>query len=336
MPPGPGLSRNRLLTVIEYRCFRNEDPPRLADAWRSAALGRSAIQPMTTTALETGVFCRPYFDRAGLMVAIDAGRVVGFAHAAFGPNASQSAVDCSVGTTLLVVVVPHAEERQIGDELLRRCEGYLISRGARTLLGGGSDQFRGFYLGLYGGSDLPGVLDSSPAMQDVFRRAGYAVEERISVHRRRLEGFRVPVNRLQIAIRRNTVMHVIDEPNRRNWWEAATTAGIALRRYELRNKSGELVGSSTFWDMEPLSKTWGITAAGLLHVTVEGPRRRQGIASYLVAEAMHDLAEEGVGLVEAQTSDSNAAAAGLFEKLGFDVVEQGSVFRKPTGSSEAR
>lgn len=315
--------------MIEYRCFRNDDPPRLADAWRAAHLGASAMQPMTTAILEAGVFSKPYFDREGLLVAVDDGRVVGFAHAGFGATADRQSIDTSIGSTLLVVVVPHKGEQAIGDELLRRSECYLRACGATRLRGGGNGQFRGFYLGLYGGSDLPGILDSSPTMQQVFVRAGYRSLERIAVHRRSLDGFRVPVNRLHVAVRRTTVMHVIDEPERRTWWEAATTTGVALRRYELRTKARELLGSATFWDMQPLSQAWGLVAAGLLHVDIEGPRRRQGLAQYLVAEAMHDLAQEGVALVEAHTSDANLAAAGLVEKLGFGIAEYGSVFEKP-------
>ena len=315
--------------MITYRCFRNDDPPRLADAWRAAQLGPSAMQPMTTTVLEAGVFSKPYFDREGLLVAVDDGRVVGFAHAGFKATADRTAIDTSVGSTLLAVVVPHPAEQEIGDELLRRSEQYLRNRGATRLQGGGSRQFRGFYLGLYGGSDLPGILDSSPAMQQIFVRAGYRSRVRISVHRRSLDGFRVPVNRLHIAIRRTTIMHVIDEPERRSWWEAATTAGVALRRYDLRTKAKELLGSATFWDMQPLSQAWGLVVAGLLHVDIEGPRRRQGLARYLVAEAMHDLAEEGVALLEAQTSDANLPAAGLFDSLGFGVAEHGTIFEKP-------
>ncbi len=315
--------------MIEYRCFRNEDPPRLADAWRAAALGQSAVQPMTTSVLEAAVFSKPYFDRQGVIVAVDEGRVLGFAHAGFGPTADRVAIDTSSGSTLLVVVVPHGAEQEIGDELLRRSEAYLRERGATRLIGGGNGHFRGFYLGLYGGSDLPGILDSSPAMQQVFLRAGYRNCERVTVLRRSLDGFRVPVNRLHMAIRRKTVMHVIDEPERRSWWEAATTTGVALRRYELRNKERELLGSATFWDMQPLSQSWGVVAAGLLHVDIEGPRRRQGLAQYLVAEAMHDLTEEGVALVEGHTTDANVAAAKLLEKLGFTHVERGTIFEKP-------
>jgi GNAT superfamily N-acetyltransferase len=315
--------------MIGYRCFRNDDPPRLADLWRAADLGPRAVQPMTSALLEAGVFSKPYFDREGLLVAVVGDRLVGFAHAAFGPTAGRDAIDTSVGTTALVVVPPQPEAAAVAAGLLERCEDYLRRRGATTLLGGGSAEFRSFYLGLYGGSDLPGILDSSPGMQEAFRAAGYVPAERIALLRRPLAGFRPPINRLQLAIRRATVLKVIDEPARVNWWEAATTAGVPLRRYVLRNKAGESLGSASFWDMEPLASTWGVTAAGLLDVTIEGPRRREGLATYLVAEALHDLACEGVGLVEAQVAETNPAAASLFEKLGFDAVEHGTLFRKP-------
>ena len=166
-------------------------------------------------------------------------------------------------------------------------------------------------------------------MRRLFERAGYETADRVAVLRRALQGFRAPVNRLQLAIRRNTVLRAIDEPTRRTWWEAATTTGIALRRYELLNQADERLGSASFWDMQPLAGTWGVVASGLLDVEIEGPRRRQGLAHYLVAEALHDLSQEGVGLVETHASTANTPALSLFTKLGFETVEHGTIFRKP-------
>ena len=319
--------------MIEYRCFRNDDPPRLADAWRAADLGPGGVQPMTSACLEAGVFSKPYFDREGLIVAVEAGRVVGFAHAGFGPCPARRALDTSRGTTMLVVVVPHERHAEIAAALLSRCEGYLRRRGAREIFGGGTPHLGGFYLGLYGGSDLPGILDSSPGMAEVFRRAGYVTAERIAVMRRSLSGFRPPVNRLQMAIRRSTTLRAIDEPERRDWWEAATTTGLSLRRYELATEAGAVLGSVSFWDMQPLAGAWGVSAAGLMRVDIEGERRRQGLANYLVAEALHDLAEEGVTLAEAHVSTANEPATKLFAKLGFEPADHGTVFRNAAGPS---
>ncbi len=316
--------------MIEIRCFRNDDPPKLADVWRWADLGPAAMQPMTSSLLEACVFSKPYFERDGLVVAVDSDRVVGFAHAAFGPTKDRSTIDHRVGTTLLVAVIPHPAQEVIADALLERSEAYLRSRGAEVLLGGGSAEMRSFYLGLYGGSDLPGILDSSATMQAAFQRRGYEPSERIAVLRRSLSGFRPPVNRMQLSIRRNTLLRVIDEPARRTWWEAATTTGIALRRYEIRTGTqDELLGSASFWDMQPLAGAWGVQAAGLVDVAIEGERRRQGLAHYLLAEAMHDLGQEGITLMETHAAATNLAAMKLFDKLGFEVAEYGTLFRRP-------
>jgi GNAT superfamily N-acetyltransferase len=314
--------------MIHFDCFRNDDPPRLADVWRATDLGPAALQPMTSAALEAAVFSKPYFDRHGLIVARDDNRLVGFAHAAFGPSADRSALDHAVGTTLLVVVPPHEQKTVIEDGLLVKSEAYLRHGGATTILGGGSPDVGGFYLGLYGGCDLPGILDSSPAMQAVFRRNGYGEAGRIAVMRRPLAGFRPPVNRLQLAIRRATTLRAIDEPARRTWWEAATTTGITLRRYELRGDTDALLGSASFWDVQPLAAAWGVAMAGLIRVDIEGERRRQGLANYLVAEALHDLAEEGNSIAEAHVAKENAAALKLFEKLGFGATDHGTVFTR--------
>ncbi len=317
--------------MIEIRCFRNDDPPRLAEVWRAADLGPAAMQPMTTAMLEAGVFSKPYFDRHGLLVAVDDGRVVGFGHAGFGPDTDRSGIDTREGATFLVAVVPHPESESIADRLLAACEEYLRKRGAVVLLGGGSSKMRSFYLGLYGGSDLPGILDSSAVLVGVFRRAGYIEGDRIAVLRRALAGFRPPVSRQQMTIRRTTQLRVIDEPDRRDWWEAATTTGIALRRYELFGERERLLGSASFWDMQPLASVWGVAAGGLLQVEVEGGRRREGLAHYLLAESFYDLAREGVALVETHASKANLPALELFAKLGFEAVDHGTLFRRPSG-----
>jgi ribosomal protein S18 acetylase RimI-like enzyme len=317
--------------VIQYRSFRNDDPPRLADVWRSADLGPGAMQPMTTNLLEAAVFSKPYFDREGLAVAVDEDRVVGFAHGGFGPNERGSALDYSLGTTLLVAVVPHDDRARIAAGLLARTEAYLQGRGARTLLGGGSALMRGFYLGLYGGSDLPGILDSSAFVQETFTAAGYMVDQRIAVLRRGLAGFRPAVDRTHLAIRRSTRLCAIDEPSRRSWWEAATTTGMALRRYELRGEDDRVLATASFWDMQPQAASWGVVAAGLLRVEVCDTCRRRGLARYVLGEAMQDLAAEGISMVETQVAERDIPAIQLFARLGFEVTAHGSLFRKPAG-----
>jgi ribosomal protein S18 acetylase RimI-like enzyme len=63
-----------------------------------------------------------------------------------------------------------------------------------------------------------------------------------------------------------------------------------------------------------------------LHVA--SARRRRGVATYLLSEAFARLSSRGIVLVEAQTMQTNAPALALYQKLGFEKVDEGVVYRK--------
>src|SRR5262249_22259395 len=146
--------------LIGFRSFRNSDPPHLAEVWRTRAGLRGYVQPMTTTLLERMVLSKPYFDPAGVTLAMADNRAVGFAHAAFGPSDDESAVSYDLGASILTIVSPRPDEATIAAELIARSEAYLRRLGAKVIYGGGIRPLNAFYVGLYGGSELPGILDS--------------------------------------------------------------------------------------------------------------------------------------------------------------------------------
>ena len=91
------------------------------------------------------------------------------------------------------------------------------------------------------------------------------------------------------------------------------------------------LGSSAsvwFWDVEPLSTSWGVPTAGMFDLEVNAARRQQGLATFLLTEAFQRLRHRGIVRVEAQTMQQNAPAVKLYEKLGFVRVDEGVVYRK--------
>jgi ribosomal protein S18 acetylase RimI-like enzyme len=62
---------------------------------------------------------------------------------------------------------------------------------------------------------------------------------------------------------------------------------------------------------------------------VEESYRRRGLAVFLLTEAFRQFVRQGISLVEAQAMQHNTAALGMYRKLKFQQVSQGSVFRKP-------
>ena len=72
--------------MIDYRTFRNTDPPALVDLWNDSFTGRGAAYLRGTVLLEYFSFAKPYFDPQGLIIASADNHVVGFVHAGFGPE----------------------------------------------------------------------------------------------------------------------------------------------------------------------------------------------------------------------------------------------------------
>ena len=321
--------------MISYRVFQNSDPPALAEIWRSQPAEHGRLQSMTAALLEQFVFAKPYFDRQGLIVAVDGEQVVGFAHAAFGPSDDEQSLSKQFGLTCLVMVRPEYRRRGIGAELLARSEAYLKQQGADVIYGGGVAPLNGFYLGLYGGSELPGVLDSDAGEQRLFCAHGYREIDRIHVLERDLTGFRPPVDRQQMQIRRRSTVQAIFDPPPRTWWQACAWSGLERTRFELTLRDvGRVVASAAVWSLEPLSGSWGVQAAGIIELEVEAEFRRQGIATFLVGEALRQLHAQGVALVQVQAMQRNAPALALYEKLGFRSVNQGAVYRKDAGDQK--
>ena len=108
--------------LIEYRAFRNTDPPQLAEIWRSNSTSRGLMQPMSTAVFERFVLSKPTFDRQGLVVAVDEDKIVGFAHAGFGPTEDRRAD------------LARARRDEHGDAAARRRSGDC-ARAARPLRG---------------------------------------------------------------------------------------------------------------------------------------------------------------------------------------------------------
>ena len=315
--------------MIRYRAFRNNDPPALVDIWRSQSAVRHLVQPMTLQLFSQLVLAKPYFDRDGLIVALEDDQPGGFVHAGFGPSDDRRALSCEVGVVCMLMVHPHDDEAAIRDELLSRAEQYLSDRGAQLIHGGAGGSCRPFYLGLYGGSDMPGVLDEDRPTRQAYLARDYAEEDQTLIFQRDLSSFRPPVDRRQRELRRAVSMTVELDPKVRNWWEACTWGCFDRKRLSIHSRAdGQTLASATFWTMDGFSTSWGVHVEGLAEVTVDPGAMRQGLATCLLGEAMRRLHDQGVSLIEAHAPAEHAALIGLCQKLDFEQVGRGTQFRR--------
>lgn len=292
--------------------------------WSLQPPSRTRFTQVTTDVLERYVFAKPYFDRQGLIVAEERGRCVGFAHAGCGPSESHESVSFETSAVHAVFVEPREDSEAIASRLLTEAERYLVERGAREIQAGGWFPVIPFYLGFYGGSRLPGIMADDGWQLDRFLRAGYVEQERTTILQMNTESFRPPVNRQQMTNRRTHQVIALFDPQSDSWWEACTLGWADRVRFSLLDKdSGGQLGQVMFWDMEPISSSWGIRCMGLYDLNIEDRRRRQGRATYLVGESLRQLCSQGVSMVEVQVSTTDGATLGLFRKLGFEERGEG-------------
>jgi ribosomal protein S18 acetylase RimI-like enzyme len=314
--------------LVEYRPFRNTDPPQLAEVWRSQTGQRGLMQPMSMAVLERFVFSKPTFDRQGLIVAVEGDKLQGFVHAGFGPTPDQRTLSTEIGVTCVLMLRPEADPA-VATELIARSQQYLTSQGSKSLVGGGNYPLSPFYYGLYGGSEISGVLDSDVRTQAIFCEHGYQPARRTVVLQRDLARFRPVVDRQQMQIRRHTTFEaVIDSPTT-TWWEACIFEPFDRTQFSLRPRDGGApVAIINVWNMETMAGAWGVNAVGLVDLQVAPTRKRQGLATYLLGEAFRHLHAQGVALAEVHVADDNSAALALYGNLGFEQVDRSVLYRK--------
>lgn len=284
---------------------------------------------MSAPLLEHAVFSKMHFDRRGLIVATRDGVPIGFVHAGFGPNDDGAALDTSLGTTHMLMLRSGHEDLSLADDLLAASEDYLRDQGASVIYAGGIKPLNSFYLGLYGGSEIPGVLQSNTLLCEACIRAGYHQSAQVSILQCDLVRFRPPVSRKVRQLRRPTAIRETLDPVASNWWEACVWGSQQRDHFQLVEKAtDQVIASASFWDVQPLSACWGVCTAGLCDLYVDPAWRRRGCGSYLLSEAFRLLRRRGVGTVEAQTMSTNEAALAFYRQLGFIEVDHGLVFRK--------
>ena len=319
--------------MIQYRSFLNTDPPLIADVWDRQSPIRGQVETVTRHNLDHFIFAKPYFDSSGIILAIDDSsgtpNALGFVHVGFAPSEDLSDLDESVGIICQLKVVPGEDAKQIANELLKRAFEYLSSNGTTIAHAGTQFPFSPFYLGLYGGSQIPGILVEDKTTLEAFQEFGFVEDDQIAVFERKLTGFKTIVDRKQIGLRRKYQINAVADPLEKSWWESCTLGMTERDRFSIYNKADQNVcGSVSFWDIQPLANSWGSLARGMYDLIVPEDLRGSGLGTFLVGESLRHLMQQGIGIVEAQTQVSDQAAIRVFTKLGFAQVSQGILMSK--------
>ena len=315
--------------MVLYRSFRNDDPPGLAAVWNEAFTGRGEVRLRHSSPFEGYLLAKPYFDRAGLIVAVEDGVLVGFAHAGFGPNSTQTGLEYGTGVVCAIGVRPSHRRRGIGSELLRRTESYVTGKGARGLYAGPMAPLNPFYFGLSGGSETAGFLVSDADAEPFLARHGYQVRDTALVFQRLLNQ---PINVADCrfpALRRRFEVRIVPRTGTGTWWQECVQGPVEVIEFLLEDKqTGALVARMGVWEMELFSWRWNQPAVGIVDIEVRRELRRQGFAKYLLTQMLRYLQDQFFGIAEVHAARANEAVIGLYGSVGFEQVDVGRLYGK--------
>lgn len=316
--------------MVEYRRFRNTDPPHLLRLWDDCGLGRGAAEGFRTDAFELVNFSQPYFDPEGLVLAWEDDQPVGFVHAGFGTDETESRLATEYGVICLVMVHPKFRRRGIGRGLIEQAEQYLHRRGAREIQAGQSRRRDPFYFGLYGGARCSGFLQSDQAAAPFLQAVGYEPAERIGIYQRNLTMGTDPIHFKLMAIRRATQLVIADQPTEPSWWWFCHTGRLDSLRFRLApRKGGPPIAGVSVVGLDAYISKWNARAIGLVDVYVRDQDRGKGYGRALLVEVARHMRQELIALGEIHTPDENDVAIAAIQGAGFERIDTGVVYRRP-------
>lgn len=320
-------------TVTRFRPFRNSDPPALTRLWNLAAPRVAAAHPLRVHELDSHAFGKVPFDPAGLIVAEREGRIVGFAHAGFGPDLPVAAdrpylLAYEVGTVAMLLVEPGSGDDELAVDLLAAAEDYLRSRGARVLYAGSLFPLNPFYWGIYGGSEGSGIVSGHPSFHRAAIARGYTPSAStvfldLDLAQPEARDPRTPL------IRRQTQAEFVDDAMPPHWWQNLAIGEFPPTDARLVARSdGALLARALVWEMRWFGREDGQIRSGLIDVQVPPEHRRKGYARFLIGEILRRARTNLVHRVEVQTDAENQPALALYHSMGFVPFDQAILYRK--------
>jgi ribosomal protein S18 acetylase RimI-like enzyme len=320
--------------VTRFRSFRNSDPPSLVRLWNQAVPSSGCVRPLRVHELDTHALGPVNFESAGLIVAERDERIVAFVHAGFGPdlpvNSALPFELChQMGAIAMLVVEPGLDDPGLASGLIDAAQNYLRSRGAKVLYGGGLFPINPFYWGIYGGSEGAGVLSGHQRFQSALVERGFEpvsttvlLEADLAIQERR--------DPRTAVIRRLTNVEFLDDALPTDWWQNLALGDFQLVSARLLLKAdGTQVAQAQAWDMSWFGREDGRTRIGLINVDVPHEHRRNGYARFLVSEILRRARESLVASVTVASSTENKAALALYASLGFQPVDEATLYRLP-------
>ena len=316
--------------MTAFRPARNGDVPDLATLWNRGLPRYGTVVDLSAREFDDTVCSRLFFDRSELTVAVDGGRIVGFAHAGFGPvdpGGPDQTLDRAIGCVAMLLVAPEARG-EVAVGLVEAACRTLREAGAEVLYAGGRAPVNPFYWGIYGGSEFSGILGEHRRFIEAAEASAFRPCARsILLEARTESAIGSAFDPRSMLLRRTHQVLQEQESLPRRWWDALALRGVETFDYRIEDGRGVPIARATTWDMIGFERVDGRTRVGLIDVVVDPSHRQLGLARHLLRHIIRHQAERGVAAICVQTDQSNEPALALYRSLGFEARGDAVLYR---------
>ncbi len=310
--------------VPQIRRFRNADLPALARLWTEhfQSQGLPFTAAVSAIIFEQAVMSRLFFEPEGFLVATDRqGSPSGFAHWLANPH------DPDSGNIVALCLLPEIDPGPVGAALLTACEAAMREAGKTTAWGGATQSDWTGYAGLPPLGPGEGILDADRRAVALFQQAGYAPQRRLTRYQIELAGYRPPVDRALMSLRRSTAvetgMHLPAQ-----WRRAAAFSHVDIERFTAKGRNGETVAWAELLIGDPEAKIFPLGTAILDRWESEASFDPQAAVRFIIANSLKDLAARRIERVEAIADDRHPDRNHLLRSLRFEPRDAGTLFSK--------
>lgn len=314
----------------EIREFRNTDPRQLAAVWQAYHAHSGISAPMNAAVFENCVASKVYFESQGLFVSVGERGIDGFVHVGFGSRPDGAEISYHRAFLSALCVAPSDTSNEIAALLFETAENYALSRGAKDIVAVGEPPEVPFYLGLAPGDGMLGVLAEERQLQAWLTKFGFAPSSVSESWELVLGQYRQPMDRNQMQIRRQTYVNkMLSEPEI-PWWYSCVLGHAEMFAFQLTLREENRIHSRVvFWQHDPM--ILGTAGAPLrlwpLEIPTELEDRERLL--YLLAESLRQLQMDRYTAVRYCADALEPTTAGILQRLGFRLRQNGMRFRKP-------
>lgn len=309
---------------MSIRPFCNADVPRLVRLWNQHWASFGPDPQVNLRQMEQAVLSRTGFDPDLLLITDtpdsadpeDADQAGGWCQVSCDPH------DPSAATITAVCLAAQADE-SLACELIAAAATRAEQRGVRRLSVGVIRDSR------YGLAGLPpvgygvGVADADQRLVTALQRSGFQPVQRAIRYTGSVSGYRPPINRDVVQLRRTTdiqVVSIIDETPS----SAAALSHLDVEAHQLLDRDGAKITAIRMWfsDLDAKVMSPAVAIAELPAAEVSQPL--SGAEAYLLSTIIGSLSIRGIAVVETVIDEEHTELASQLETLQLAPGDRGA------------